>query len=54
MLIYSINTILYSVILMAESTIGASMKLKKFLISKKLVKRESYEDVIWRLLEGVK
>jgi hypothetical protein len=34
-----------------ETSIGISNKLKMFLISKKENKRETYEDVIWRLLE---
>jgi hypothetical protein len=36
---------------MSETTIGTSFKLKRELIKKKRSKRETYEDVIWRLLK---
>jgi hypothetical protein len=36
---------------MSETTIGVSSKLKRELIKKKRNNRETYEDVIWRLLK---
>jgi len=36
---------------MSETTIGISSKLKRELIKKKRSNRETYEDVIWRLLK---
>jgi len=36
---------------MSETTIGLSSKLKKRLIRLKKHKKESYEDVIWRLVK---
>jgi len=35
---------------MSETTIGVSWKMKRLLISKKKHKKESYEDVLWRLV----
>jgi hypothetical protein len=36
---------------MSETTIGLSSKLKKRLIKLKKHEKESYEDVIWRLVK---
>jgi len=36
---------------MSETTIGISKELKEELIKRKVSKRDTYEDVIWRLLK---
>jgi hypothetical protein len=36
---------------MSETTIGVSLKLKRELSARKRHGRESYEDVLWRVLK---
>lgn len=36
---------------MSETTIGVSVRLKRALIARKEQFRESYEDVLWRILK---
>ena len=37
---------------MAETTIGISLKLREELIKRKLIELDSYENVIWRMIEN--
>jgi len=38
-------------IIMAETTIGVSHRLKEALVARKVYPRETFEEVIWRLTE---